>query len=111
MANKQLAAISNPAINNPYFTNPSSSGEGLAYYIAQVWKAMVVVGALAFLIYFIWGSLEWLMSGGDKGKVDAAQKKITGALFGLTLLVISFAIVAFIENVLGIPILNINWSF
>lgn len=111
MTDTRLAAVTNPALKNSYFSSPDQAGAGLAFYIAQIWRSLVVVGALAFLIYFIWGSLEWLMSGGDKGKVEAAQKKITGALIGLTLLVISFAIVAFVENVLGIEILNINWTF
>jgi hypothetical protein len=111
MTDTRLAAITNPALKNAYFSNPSDSGAGLAYYVAQVWRSLVVVGALAFLIYFVWGSLDWLMSGGDKAKVEGAQKKITGALIGLTMLVISFAVVIFVEQVLGIEILNIDWSF
>lgn len=81
-------------------------GAGLAFYIGQLWKTIVVVGSLAFLLYLVWGGIEWLMSAGDKNKLESAQGKISNAVIGLALLVISYAIILFIEAVFKINILK-----
>lgn len=103
------AAITNPAISRA--TDPGAAGSGLAFYVAQLWKTIVVVGGLAFLLYFAWGGIEWVLAGGDKGKVEEAQKKLTNGFIGLAVLVASYAVVAFVQDVLGVQILNIDWTF
>lgn len=103
------AAITNPVIQKA--SEPGQAGAGLAFYIAQLWKTIIVVGALAFLLFLAWGGVEWVTAGGDKGKVEEAQKKITNGFIGLAVLVASYAIVAFVQEVLGINILNIDWTF
>jgi TRAP-type C4-dicarboxylate transport system permease small subunit len=97
-----------PITNNALSPIVSSKtpGQGLAFYIAQLWKTIVVVGSLAFLLYLVWGGIEWLMSAGDKAKVESAQAKITNAVIGLGVLVISYAIILFIEAVFKINILK-----
>jgi hypothetical protein len=79
--------------------------EGLAFYIGVLWKSVVTLGGVAFLIFLIWGGIEWLTAGGDKTKVETAQKMITNAFVGLAVLVLSFAIVLFLQNALKINIL------
>lgn len=81
-------------------------GQGLAFYISQLWKTAVIVGGLAFLIYLIWGAIEWLTAAGDKNQVETARSKITNALIGLAILVLSFAIVKLVEVVFKINLLN-----
>lgn len=97
--------ITNPAINTIITQNPTP-GAGLAFYIAQMWKTAVTVGGLAFLLYLVWGGIEWMMAGGDKGKIEVAQNKITNALIGLALLVGSFSISLFIQGAFHINILS-----
>ncbi len=105
-----MFAIVNPLLPSQ-FQNPSQGGAGLAFYIAQLWKTIVIIGGLAFLIYFVWGGLNWILAGGDKSKIESAQKQMTNGLMGLVILVISFAIVNFLGNFLGFDLLNINWRF
>jgi len=95
--------ITNPALSNSI---PTTAGEGLAFYIANLWRTVVTVGGVAFLLYLVWGGLEWLIAGGDKGKVESAQHKITGAMIGLTILVGSYAITYFVQGVFQINLLQ-----
>lgn len=92
------------------FLSPSiknlSPGEGLAFYIGQLWKTLSIVGGLAFLIYFLLGGLNWLTAGGDKTKVESAQKHITNAIIGLAIILVSYAIILFIQEVLDVNILQ-----
>ena len=97
-----------PIQNNALPANIISKtpGQGLAFYIGQLWKTIVVVGSLAFLLYLVWGGIEWLMSGGDKTKLESARAKISNAVIGLAILVISYAVILFIEAVFKINILK-----
>lgn len=81
-------------------------GGGLAFYIATLWRTVIIVGGLAFIIYLLWGGIEYMTSGGDKGRVDDAQKKITSSVIGLGLLVASYAIVLFIQAAFKVKILE-----
>lgn len=108
-ARPAYAQITNPALQSALGTG--DPGAGLAFYIAQIWRALVVAGGLAFLVYFLQGGLEWITAGGDKAKIESAQKKITGGLIGLAILVTSFAIIGLLGSILQIDLLNINWSF
>lgn len=84
---------------------PQEAGAGLAFYIGTLWRTVVIVGGLAFILYLVWGGIEYLTSGGDKGKIADAQGKITSSLIGLGILVASYAITLFIQSALKINIL------
>jgi len=79
--------------------------EGLAFYIAILWRSVVTLGGIAFIIFLIWGGIEWLTAGGDKGKIETAQKMISNALIGLVILIGSYAIAFFIQGAFKINIL------
>ncbi len=95
-------------VNNaiPSEITSRGAGGGLAFYIATLWKTVVTVGALAFIIYLVWGGIEYLTSGGDKTKTADAQTKITSSVIGIGILVASYAITLFIEAVFKINILQ-----
>jgi len=48
-----------------------------------------IAGVILFLI-LLWGGYEFLMSQGEPAKVKSAQGKITAAVVGFVLLVLSF---------------------
>lgn len=78
---------------------------GLAFYISVLWRSVVTLGGVAFIIFLIWGGIEWLTAGGDKTRVETAQKMISNAVIGLAVLVASYAIALFFQNALKINIL------
>lgn len=53
---------------------------------------LVTVGAVAILFMFLWGAVEWILSGGDKERVANARKRITSSLIGMFLLAMTFVI-------------------
>lgn len=103
-----LIAAATPEIKNKALSSviPTDSGGGLGFYIAQLWRTTVVVGGIAFLLYLVWGGLEYMLAGGDKTKVENAQHKIGSALIGLAILVGSYAITYFVQGVFKINILK-----
>lgn len=97
----------NEIINTALPTNISGKtpAEGLAFYIAILWRSVVTLGGVAFLIFLIWGGIEWLTAGGDKGRIETAQKMISNAFIGLAVLIGSYAIALFIQAAFKINIL------
>jgi hypothetical protein len=101
------AQITNTAV--PGGDSPDSSPEQFAITIATLWQTIILVGGLAFILYFLRGGLQWITAGGDKGKIDEARGKITQGLLGLAILAASYVIIKFVEMAIGMNILNIIW--
>lgn len=67
---------------------------------------VLVIAALLVFFYLILGGIEWITSGGDKGKTEAARNKITAAVIGLIILAASYAVLTLALNFLGFGNLN-----
>lgn len=107
MNQKLLASITNPAV--PGGSTPTDSPAQFAITVATLWQTIILVGGLAFLLYFLRGGLNWIMAGGDKGKLEEAKGAITQGLIGLAILAASYVIIKFIETAVGMNLLNITW--
>ncbi|MCC6711005.1 MAG: hypothetical protein IT416_01495 [Candidatus Pacebacteria bacterium] len=71
---------------------------------------IMVIAAVMVLIFLLWGAIEWITSGGDKGKTEAARNKITQAIIGLIVLAATTAIFMLLQNFLGICVLSFDGS-
>lgn len=69
---------------------------------------LITVGALWFFIQFIIGGIQWISSGGDKAKVEAARGRLTSAIIGLFIIFSVFAIAKVIETIFGIKITRLD---
>ena len=66
----------------------------------------MVIAAVLVFFYLIWGGIEWITSGGDKGKTESARNKITSAVIGLIVIASSYAVLTLALNFLGFSNLN-----
>jgi hypothetical protein len=67
---------------------------------------VMVIAAVLVFFYLIWGGIEWITSGGDKGKTESARNKITSAVIGLIVIAASYAVLTLALNFLGFSNLN-----
>ena len=67
--------------------------------LSNVINIVFTVAALITFFYLVWGAINWITSGGDKGKVEDARNKITAAVIGLLILAASWAVFQLILNV------------
>lgn len=63
---------------------------------------VMFIAALLVFAYLIWGGIQWITSGGDKGKTEEARNKITAAIIGLAVLAASYAIFLIVTSFLGV---------
>lgn len=71
--------------------------------------ALLIAGILVF-VYLVWGGIEWITSGGDKGKTEEARNRITAALVGLAIVAAAWAVMQLISYFFGINVLDANTS-
>lgn len=89
-------------IKAPFQQGETPHSEGLVETILlNVISLFFAVGGIGVVIYFIWGTVDWILSGGDKEKVANARKKMTHALIGLALLSLSFVIINWVGLIVG----------
>ena len=92
------AAIENPVVGDLGTSEGAADGSKFVNYVVYLWRASMILGALAVIIYFILGAFEWITASGDQTKIQAAISKITNSAIGLVLLVSSFVIIGFISR-------------
>jgi TRAP-type C4-dicarboxylate transport system permease small subunit len=114
---QQLAIASSSALASfPLLAGSVSAEEiavdGLGFFtdigqlINRALRFIMVIAALLVFLYLIWGGIEWITSGGDKGKTESARNKITAAVIGLIVVAASYAILQLALTFLGVG--NIN---
>jgi TRAP-type C4-dicarboxylate transport system permease small subunit len=71
-------------------------------------QGALLVAALLVFAYLIWGGIQWITSGGDKGKTQEARDRITAALVGLAVVASAWAVMLIIQYFFGISVLDSN---
>ncbi len=73
-------------------TPPAAFASDIGALFNSILTFVFVIAALLVFFYLIWGGIDWITSGGDKGQTEKARNKITAAIVGLIVLLASFAI-------------------
>ena len=95
-------ATAAPALAIDVNVNPGTGfAEDFGSFINGILSFVMVIAALLVFLYLIWGGIEWITSGGDKGKTESARNKITSAIIGLIVVAASYAILTLALNFLG----------
>jgi len=75
---------------------------GFSALISSLLSATLPIASIMLLAYLVWGGIEWINSGGDKSKIENAQKRMTQAVVGMVILAGSIAIFNFVQFFLGV---------
>ena len=87
-----------PPANIPIGGLTGGGGKALAFGLTLFLTAVILL-SLGFIVY---GGLNWIMSGGDKTKLESARRTIIYAILGLLLAFVSFAMVSFVGSILKV---------
>lgn len=83
-------------------TIPEGYATTFGALLSFVLRATLAIGALLVFAYLVLGGIEYITSGGDKGKTEKARDKITSAVIGLIILAASWAILNLALSFLGL---------
>lgn len=68
----------------------------------QLTNTILFFVGIVSVIMLIWGGLRYIVSGGDSKKVTDAKNTVLYAIIGLIISLLSFAIVNFVINAVGV---------
>jgi len=93
----QVHAAIDVTINQPSQGVTAPPNQVLANAITIIF----IVAGLAVLFMLIYGAFQWIMSGGEKEKVEEARKRIMAAIVGIVILALAFVILGVLGGILG----------
>ena len=76
----------------------------LGSFISKGFSAVIIVAGIATFAYMVYGGVQWVMSGGEKDKLNEAKSKITQAVVGLAVVASAWAVFKLVDYFFGIGI-------
>lgn len=100
--------IFNPAISPLVNKTPDDIPALFGSLFSSVIGFMLFGATLWMFFQLILGGINWMSSGGDKGKMEEARHRLTNALTGIFIVFASWSIYIIILNFLGISPIGAN---
>lgn len=85
---------------------PTGYTENIGELINFILQIVIVIALLLVFFNLIMAGFQWITSGGDKGKIDAARQRIVSALVGILVLSAAYATAQLVAYVLGFDSFN-----
>lgn len=81
---------------------------GIGPVIGTIIQFIFVVAIVIALVFLVYGGLKWIVSGGDKGKVEEARGTIIAAIIGLVVVFLSYLILSFVLSLFGLNLTTLE---
>ncbi len=90
-------------------TKNAESGSIFTGYFITIWRALITIGVLALLFNLINGAFDWILAGGDAGKIQKGRDKMVQSIIGMIVLATSFIFITFLSQLLfNFDLLNLT---
>lgn len=83
----------------PDIANPLLPVENI---ISRFIGILTIIGIIFFVIQIIFAGYAFISAQGDPKKIEAARKRLTDGILGLTIVVVALGVGAFIATLLGV---------
>lgn len=99
--NKLIAASQSFKLEGygPAVSDPVSQVENI---LSTVIGFLSIIAVIFFVIQVILAGYSFISGQGDEKKIEAARKKLTNNILGLTIVIVAFGAGAFISKLLGL---------
>jgi len=94
-------------LGNPIVTDEDPGASAFTNFLSTAIGVMTIVAIIWFVFTLFSGAIAWLSSGGDKQKLQNAQKQITTSLVGLVIVISAIFLIKIVGVIFGFDILNI----
>ena len=71
---------------------PKGAPTDLGAFIGGSIRIFIIMAGIFLLIYLLWGAFDWITSGGEKERISKAQSKMTNAVIGMFLVIVSLTL-------------------
>jgi|SRR3989344_1442632 len=73
----------------------------LSALINQILRILLSIVGLIALLFLVWGGFKYISAGGDEEAVGKAKQTIMNALIGLAIVILGYALVVIVYNVVA----------
>ena len=80
-------------------SSPATS-QTFGQLIATVLQVLLLVAGSIAVVYLVVGGIKYILSRGNEEKVESAKSTMTAAVWGLVIIIMSFAIILIISEAL-----------
>ena len=94
--------IQNPVVSGLIGKSQAQAPGILAKFFSGLVGLLLVMGTIWAFLQLLLGAFNWISSGGDKARLEAAQQKIIQAIIGLFLVFAAWAIFLVLLRFLGV---------
>ncbi len=94
-------------LGSPSATQQDPGASAFSKFISTTIGVMTIVAFIWFIFTLFTGAIAWLSSGGDKQKLQNAQKQITTGLTGLIIVISAIFLIKIVGAIFGFDILDI----
>jgi hypothetical protein len=94
--------IVNPVVTGFIGKKQSDAPALFAKFFAGIVGLLLIIASIWAFVHILIGGIEWMTSGGDKGKLETAQHHITSAFVGLLIVFSAWAIYLLFLQFLGL---------
>ena len=74
----------------------------IPYVFENIINWVIAFAGITALFFVIYGGIKYVRSGGEEEKIKSARETLTYAIIGLSIVILSFAIITFIGAVTGV---------
>lgn len=72
---------------------PVGGTDTLSSIISTGINLLILAAVILCLFFLIWGGINWMMSEGDKQKVNQAREKLVSSIIGLAIVFMAYLII------------------
>lgn len=69
-------------------------------------EVMLFIVVILAIIFMVWAGLQWILSGGDKARLEGARNRLIYSIIGLILAFSAFLIINFIGTIFNVTLLR-----
>lgn len=67
-------------------------------------QLLIFTAVIVVIFILVWSGIQWITSGGDKQKLQAARSRLTYAIIGIIIIFLSFFIVSIVGIFFNVPL-------
>jgi len=90
-----------PILSNPYHFPDPLGGTNVSEIVKSLINSVLLLVGGLFFVMFLWGGVTWMISEGDKTKVEKATKTLKNAVIGIAIVATSYILVTNIIKILS----------
>jgi len=103
-----LLVAATPSLAAVTISQPFTTGDvTIAGVVNSIIQVVFGVGILVCIVFLVLYGIKYITAGDDVKKIEGARKGITGAIIGLAVIVLTFALIKMVAAILGVSSGNI----